>query len=426
MSALRVKRLKRLNTSLRVPGDKSMSHRAAMLAGLAGGTSRISGYLKSEDCLCTLNAMQALGAEVNHVSDDVMDITGVNGKCKAPIETIDCGNSGTSMRLLSGILAAQPFPSRLTGDSSLSSRPMKRIMEPLRQMGAVLESERGNGCAPLRIEGGELTGITYESPIASAQVKSCVLLAGLFAKGSTTVKEPARSRDHTERMMRYFYVPLQTGTLTATVHGGDLPEPRDFIVPGDFSSAAFWLAAAAAFPGGRLTVEDVGLNPTRTALLSVLLRMGAGVREFVETGDNSEPRGNLEISGQQLRGTTSAGDEIPNLIDEIPILAVLGALAHGETVIRDAAELRHKETDRIKTMVSNLRAFGAAVEETPDGLVIQGGAPLRGAEVDSFGDHRVAMSCAILGLFCDGETRVNDTACINTSYPGFEAALRAL
>jgi 3-phosphoshikimate 1-carboxyvinyltransferase len=330
------------------------------------------------------------------------------------------------MRLLSGILAAQPFTSKLTGDSSLTSRPMKRIMDPLRQMGASIESERNNGCAPVRIDGGDLVGITYESPVASAQVKSCVLLAGLFAKGSTTVKEPARSRDHTERMMRYFYVPVSSGPLTATVHEGDLPEPRDFTVPGDFSSAAFWLAAAAAFPGGRLTVEDVGLNPTRTALLSVLLRMGAGVREFVETGEGTEPRGNLEVSGMQLRGTVIEGDEIPNLIDEIPILAVLGALATGETIIRNAAELRHKETDRIKTMVQNLRAFGVPVEETADGMIVQGGADLRGATVESFGDHRVAMSCAILGLFCDGETRVNDVACINTSYPGFEKTLRAL
>jgi 3-phosphoshikimate 1-carboxyvinyltransferase len=425
-ASIRVRRLKRLNAHIRVPGDKSISHRAAMLAGLAGGTSRIGGYLKSEDCLCTLRAMQALGAEVLTVDDHTVDITGVGGKCQVPLETIDCGNSGTSMRLLSGILAGQKFTSRLTGDSSLCSRPMKRIMEPLARMGAVVVSERDNGCAPLRIEGGELTGIRYESPIASAQVKSCLLLAGLFAKGSTTVVEPVQSRDHTERMLRYFYVPIQTGERTTSVHGGDRPEPRDFTVPGDFSSAAFWLAAGAAFPGGRVTIVDVGLNPTRTALLSVLLRMGAGVREFVDTGDDTEPRGNVEIMGGDLTGTVIGGAEIPNLIDEIPILAVLGALAEGETVIKDARELRHKESDRIATVVRNLRAFGVRVEESDDGMVIQGGGAFRGAVVESHGDHRIAMASCILGLFCDGDTRVNDTDCIATSYPGFEKTLRSL
>jgi 3-phosphoshikimate 1-carboxyvinyltransferase len=426
MSELRVQKLKKLETRLKVPGDKSMSHRAILLAGLAEGTSRISGFLTSEDCLCTLRAMQALGAKVDFLSDNTFDVTGVGGECQPVLETIDCGNSGTLMRLISGVLAAQPFPSRLSGDVSLNSRPMKRIMEPLREMGAQIESETHNDCAPLLLHGAHLEAIAYQSPVASAQVKSCLLLAGLFAEGNTSVTEPALSRDHTERMMRYFYIPLQNRDLTVTVPGGSLPQARDFMVPGDFSSAAFWMAAAAAFPGSQLFIEDVGLNPTRTGLVSVLMRMGAQIREFIETGKEMEPHGNLEIQGRNLRGTLIEGKEIANVIDEIPIIAVLAALAEGETIIKDAAELRVKETDRIAAITQNLRAFGAEVEETSDGMIIQGGRPLTSTTVESFGDHRIAMAFAILGLFCEGQTHILNTACIDTSYPQFEQHLAQL
>ena len=423
MSELRVQKLKKLDARLKVPGDKSMSHRAVLLAGLAHGTSRISGFLNSEDCLCTLRAMQALGARVDFLDETTFDITGVNGECQPVLETIDCGNSGTLMRLISGVLAAQPFPSRLSGDVSLNSRPMKRIMEPLREMGAQIESESNNDRAPLRLYGSHLQAIDYRSPVASAQIKSCILFAGLFADGNTSVAEPSLSRDHTERMMRYFYIPVQSNELCATIHGGSLPQARDFIVPGDFSSAAFWMVAAAAFPGSNVFIEHIGLNPTRTGLISVLMRMGAQIREYIETSKEMEPYGNLEIQGRSLHSTIIEGDEIANVIDEIPILAVLAALAEGETIIKDAAELRVKETDRITAIATNLKAFGVNVEEMPDGLIIQGGKSLHGATVESFGDHRIAMAFAILGLFCEEHTRILNTACIDTSYPQFEKHL---
>jgi len=423
MSEIRVKRIKKLNVRITVPGDKSISHRAVMLAGLAEGKSRVTGFLKSDDCMCSLRAMQALGARVEVLDDDAMEITGVAGECQQVMETIDCGNSGTSMRLLAGILAAQPFAARLSGDHSLNSRPMKRVMAPLTQMGAYIESEMKNGCAPLRVSGARLQGITYKLPVASAQVKSCLLFAGLFADGSTTVIEPTQSRDHTERMMKHFFVPLRTEELTSVVHGGSIPQGRDFRVPGDFSSAAFWLAAAAAFPGSMLSVEGVGLNSTRTGLLSILMKMGAQIREYVETGNDTEPHGNLEIHGRGLHSVVVEGKIIPNVIDEIPIISVLAALAEGETIIKDAKELRVKETDRIAAITQNLRAFGVPVEETEDGMIIQGGNPLTGATVESFGDHRIAMAFAILGLFSEGETRILNTDCITTSYPGFEKQL---
>jgi 3-phosphoshikimate 1-carboxyvinyltransferase len=426
MSEIKVKRLKKLYGTLRVPGDKSMSHRALILAGLAEGTSRISGFLNSDDCLCTLRAMQALGAHVTQMGPTTYEVVGVGGECRQVLETIDCGNSGTSMRLLAGILAAQPFPSRLSGDASLCSRPMKRIMGPLTQMGAYIESERNNDRAPLRLHGARLQSISYSMPVASAQVKSCVLLAGLFAEGSTGVTEPSKSRDHTERMMKHFYITLRQSENTTIVHGDSIPQANDFNVPGDFSSAAFWLAAAAAFPGSCLTVENVGLNPTRTGLLTVLFRMGAQIREYVETGTDCEPHGNIEIRGNGINAVHLDGEIIPNVIDEIPIISVLGALANGETIIRDAKELRVKESDRIRTVVDSLRAFGAVVEEAEDGMIISGGNPLHGATIDSHGDHRIAMAFAIMGLFADGETRILNTDCVRTSYPGFEQTLANL
>ena len=349
-------------------------------------------------------------------------------KLEAPSGPIDCGNSGTGMRLLAGVLAAQPFTSRLEGDESLSRRPMGRIIQPLEEMGADIRA-RGEkaGCAPLEIRGGQLEGIDYHMPVASAQVKSATLLAGLFAKGKTTVTQPAETRDHTERLLARFRVRTMRDGNSISVHGGQRLQATDLRVPGDISSAAFWIVAAAANPESRLLVKGVGLNPTRTALLPVLVRMGARIKDVVLTSEEEgEPSGNVEVTGGALRGTELRASEIPNLIDEIPILAVAGALAQGRMVIRNAGELRVKETDRIDTVVKNLRALGGQVEEFEDGLEIVGGQKLKGAVLDSYGDHRIAMAFAIAGLFASGETIIRDTACIATSYPGFDQQLKAL
>ena len=370
----------------------------------------------------TVGAMKELGVKVENPERDTLIVYGCKGALHAPGGDIDCGNSGTTMRLLAGILAAQPFRSRLIGDESLSRRPMKRVIDPLTKMGAKIKAEGGKDCPPLVIEGGNLAPIQYFSPIASAQVKSAILLAGLFAKGRTTVTEPVQSRDHTERMLSYFLVHPVKNELSVSIVGGQTPESRDFVVPGDISSAAFWMVAAAAQPGSHLLVKDVGLNETRTGILGVLLRMGVYVREVIEQ-DEGEVRGIVEIKGARLKGTEIRGKEIPNVIDELPILAVAAALAHGTTVIADAKELRVKETDRLKAIATNLHAMGANVSEKPDGLEIYGGFPLKGAKLSSFGDHRIAMAFAIAGLFADGETIIQDVECVATSYPDFYKTL---
>ena len=425
MSDWKIKKSGPIHAEITVPGDKSISHRSIMLAALANGTGKITGFLPSEDCLSTMKAFQQLGIEIERDEDTTLVVHGKRGKFTEPTGDIDCGNSGTTMRLMSGILAAQPFRSRLIGDASLSKRPMKRIIEPLTQMGAKITAEGEGGRAPLVIEGGPLKGIRYESPVASAQVKSAILLAGLFASGSTTVTEPEQSRDHTERMLTWHVARPRRDGLTVSVVGGATLESRDFEVPGDISSAAFWMVAAAASKGSHLLIKNVGLNPTRTGILGVLIRMGAYVSEVVESSDG-EPRGTIEIRGSQLRATTIEGREIPNVIDELPILAVAAALAEGRTVIKDAHELRVKETDRIAMVARNLRAFGVEVIEYDDGMKIQGGCPLHAADVTSDGDHRIAMASAILGLFADGTTVVRDTECVNTSYPGFIETLQRL
>ena len=418
MSDWKIRRAPTLQTELEVPGDKSISHRAVILASMANGPCVIRGFLPSEDCLCTVAAMRALGIEIEFADETTLVVHGKRRTFTEPKSDINCGNSGTTMRLLAGLLAGQPFKSRLIGDESLSRRPMKRVIEPLTQMGATIHAEGEGGRPPLVIEGGKLKPIQYTSPVASAQVKGAVLLAGMFASGKTSVTEPTQSRDHTERMLEYFLVRPQKSELTVALHGGLTPESRDFTVPGDISSAAFWLVAAAAQPRSHLLVKNVGLNDTRTGVLAVLLRMGAAVAEISENED-AEPIGTIEVRGARLRGTTIEGKEIPNVIDELPILAVAGALAQGQTTISNAGELRVKETDRLAAIATNLRAMGAQVGETEDGLEIFGGLPLQGAKVDSFGDHRIAMAFAIAGLFAEGETTITNTDCVNTSYPGF-------
>ena len=421
---LRVKRAPRIEAEIRVPGDKSISHRAAIIAALSNGICVLKGFLPSDDCMHTVNALRALGIKIEQPEPDLLIVHGKKRLLTPPAGDINCGNSGTTMRLLAGLLAGQKFESRLVGDASLSRRPMDRVIVPLRQMGAEIVAEGPNNTPPLRIHGGSLKGVAYRSPIASAQVKSAVLLAGLFAKGKTSVDEPSISRNHTELMFNYFLIrTIKDEDGSIAVFGDQVPESRDFAIPGDISSAAFWLVAAAAQPGGHLLVRDIGLNDTRTALLGVMIRMGAQVREAVEDVEQLEPHGTVEVTGAPLKGTVIQGKEIPQLIDELPILAVAGALAEGTTIIRQAQELRVKETDRIAGIAHNLRTMGVHVNELADGLEIHGRAPLRGARVASFGDHRIAMAFAVAGLFADGETIIQEADCVRDSYPGFEKAL---
>jgi 3-phosphoshikimate 1-carboxyvinyltransferase len=421
---LRVKRAPRIDIEIVVPGDKSISHRAVIIAALSNGVCTLRGFLPSEDCMHTVNAMRALGVKIEQPEPDTLIVHGKKRVLTPPKRDIDCGNSATTMRLLAGLLAGQTFESRLVGDAGVSKRPMDRVIAPLRQMGANIVAEGPEQTAPLRVGGGSLRGIHYRLPIASAQVKSALLLAGLFARGRTTVEEPSPTRNHTEVLLNYFLVrTAQDDNSNLTVFGDQVPESRDFTIPGDISSAAFWLAAAAAQPRGHLLVHGVGLNHTRTAFLGVLLRMGAQVREAIEEVDQLEPRGIVEVTGVPLKGTVMQGKEVPQFIDELPILAVAGALANGQTIIRHAEELRVKETDRIAAIAHNLRTMGAQATEMNDGIQIYGPAPLRGARVASFGDHRIAMAFAIAGLFADGETIVQDADCIRESYPGFATVL---
>ena len=417
---------------LTVPGDKSISHRAAILGGLADGVTEVDNFLCSEDCLNTRRAMEQLGARVEVLESREgcgpvrFRITGVAMRPHSPSRPIDCGNSGTCMRLLAGMLAACPFDSEMFGDASLSSRPMGRIMSPLEQMGAKIEA-RGSkpGCAPLFIHAGHVRPISYTLPMASAQVKSAILLAGMFAEGITTVIQPAVTRDHTERLFRHFGVPCSVDGLVVSTEGPALPRAHDLTVPADISSAAFWMVAAATRPGSRLTLRQVGLNESRCAVISALRRMGAQM-DIVKTSpeDAGEPYGDITIYGaDSLHGTALLPEEIPNLIDEIPILAVAGALSDGDLVVRNARELRVKETDRIATTAANLRAMGATVEEFDDGMIVRGGADLKGAELPSYGDHRIAMSFLVAGFSACGETVLTDAGCINTSYPGFDRDL---
>jgi 3-phosphoshikimate 1-carboxyvinyltransferase len=421
---LRVKRASRIDLEITVPGDKSISHRAVIIAALSNGVCTLQGFLPSEDCMHTVNAMRALGIKIEQPEPTTLIVHGKKRVLTAPKNEINCGNSGTTMRLLAGLLAGQTFESRLVADAGLSRRPMDRVIAPLSEMGASIVAEGPDETAPLRVRSGSLRGIHYRPSVASAQVKGALLLAGLFARGKTTVEEPLPTRNHMEKMFNYFLVRTATEEAgSVTVFGDQVPESRDFAIPGDISSAAFWLVAAAAQRRGHLLIRDVGLNDTRTALLGVLLRMGAQVREAVDDVDQLEPRGIVEVTGFPLKGTVIQGKEVPRLIDELPILSVAGALANGRTVIRQAGELRVKETDRIAAIAHNLRAMGTQVAELNDGLEISGPAPLHGAQVASFGDHRIAMAFAIAGLFAEGETVVQDAECVRESYPGFETML---
>lgn len=421
MADLQVKKVKNFSAELSVPGDKSISHRALMFSALSNGSCEVTGFLASEDCIATRNALAAMGVEIEDLGSGGTHIRvhGCRGEFVDPGRAIDCGNSGTTMRLLSGILAGCPFETTLTGDASLSKRPMNRVALPLEKMGANIRGKGKHCTAPLTISGkSKLTPIQYESPVASAQIKSAIMLAGLRAEGKTSVTEPHPSRDHTERMLNYLLVKNIREGNTVSIWGGQTPESRDIVVPGDISSAAFWIVAAAARDGARLLIDNVGLNPTRIGVLSVMIRMGAHITERLDAS-GCEPMGSVEITGGTLRATEIGGEEIPTLIDEIPILAVAAALAEGTTVIKDAKELRVKESDRISAVAENLRRMGVPVEEYADGMEITGVEELKGAEINSLGDHRIAMAFAIAGLFASGETTIRGVECIETSYPGF-------
>jgi 3-phosphoshikimate 1-carboxyvinyltransferase len=420
----------KLEGSVKVPGDKSISQRIAMLASLAEGTSKVVGYLNGEDARSTLGAMEQMGAKAEF-RDDALYITGVSGRLQQPVEPLNMGNSGTGTRLLAGLVAGAGVEVVMVGDDSLSSRPMGRIRHPLELMGASIGLTGKRGTLPMMIAGGNLEGIGYLLPMASAQVKSCVLLAGLFANGKTTVIEPRPTRDHTEKLFEALDIPIAINGLEISIEGfgtdGPKIKARDFIVPGDFSSAAFWIVAVAARPGAALTIENVGLNPRRTALLDVMKRMGADIDVSV-TEAKGDAYGTITVRGAQLKGTVIEGDEIPNLIDELPIISVAGALAEGETDIRDAAELRVKESDRIAEMVKNLKLFGVDVEEKEDGMIVKGPSVLNtpNTVIDSHGDHRIAMSVAILNSFSDGVVTIDNVGCVDTSYPEFWEHMKQL
>jgi len=423
-----------LRGTVMVPGDKSVSHRVAMLSALARGASRVTNYLMSEDCVHTLRAMASLGASVCERADGALEIHGVGGRCRPPAGTLDLGNSGTGLRLLAGLVAGQPLEVTLTGDASLCSRPMGRVREPLEKMGAQLELTGPRGTPPVRVRGAAAPrGIRYELPVASAQVKSAILLAGLFVDGETVVVEKLPTRDHTEWALRALGAAVAVDGPEVRLRGYGSVGPdwtaRAWTVPGDFSSAAFWIAGAAGRPGSEVMVRGVGLNPRRTALLDVLRRMGADVDAAPETAaEPGEPIGTVTVRGAALRGTTVRGAEIPNLIDELPALAAAAALAEGETVIRDAAELRVKESDRIRTTVESLRFFGVDAEERPDGLVGRGLARLQAPSgaLPSHGDHRIAMTLALLALAGPAPADLANVGCVQTSYPTFWAHLAHL
>lgn len=422
---MEIKKQTNLKGTLTVPGDKSISHRAVMFGSLASGTTKISHFLEGADCLSTISCFRKMGIEIDRNRDEIL----VHGKglhgLSTPSGILDVGNSGTTTRLISGILAGQKFASELDGDDSIRTRPMKRIMTPLTSMGADITSRLDNGCAPLLIHGKPLHAIHYDSPVASAQVKSCILLAGMYADGITSVTEPFLSRNHTEIMLNYFGAEITSEGTTASIRPEPVLEGREIQVPGDISSAAYFIAAGLLTPGSEILLKNVGINPTRAGILKVCMDMGADITLLNESTDG-EPTADLLIRSSSLKGTVIEGSIIPTLIDEIPMIAVMAAFAEGTTIIRDAQELKVKESDRIAVMVDNLRRMGADIEGTDDGMIIHGGRPLHGAVIDSHLDHRIAMSFAVAGTICDGTVDILNGECVNISYPEFYHDLYSL
>ena len=420
-----------LKGEVTIPGDKSISHRSIMLGSIALGTTEITHFLEGADCLSTIDCFRKMGVEIERKPSSIL----VHGKglrgLTAPASTLNVGNSGTTTRLISGILSGQNFATTLSGDDSLNSRPMKRIMTPLNTMGAHIRSLNDNGCAPLHIRPGALHGIHYQSPVASAQVKSAVLLAGLYADSPTSVTEPALSRNHTELMLQGFGAYVATdlhtdGTATAHVEPCKELYGQQICVPGDISSAAYFIAAALLVPGSELLVKNVGTNFTRAGFLKVCKAMGADIETVSQTIEGGESRADLLVRYSHLKGTVFEGDIIPTLIDEIPMIAIMAAFADGQTVIRDAAELKVKETNRIDTVTAGLKAMGADITPTDDGMIIEGTGHLNGASIQSYLDHRIAMAFSVAGLASDGETQIVDSQCVDVSYPEFYAMLNSV
>lgn len=420
-----------LKGEVTIPGDKSISHRSIMLGSIALGTTEITHFLEGADCLSTIDCFRKMGVEIERKPSSIL----VHGKglrgLTAPASTLNVGNSGTTTRLISGILSGQNFATTLSGDDSLNSRPMKRIMTPLNTMGAHIRSLNDNGCAPLHIRPGALHGIHYQSPVASAQVKSAVLLAGLYADSPTSVTEPALSRNHTELMLQGFGAYVATdlhtdGTATAHVEPCKELYGQQICVPGDISSAAYFIAAALLVPGSELLVKNVGTNFTRAGFLKVCKAMGADIETVSQTIEGGESRADLLVRYSHLKGTVIEGDIIPTLIDEIPMIAIMAAFADGQTVIRDAAELKVKETNRIDTVTAGLKAMGAVITSTDDGMIIEGTGHLNGASIQSYLDHRIAMAFSVAGLASDGETQIVDSQCVDVSYPEFYATLNSV
>lgn len=415
-----------LRGEVTIPGDKSVSHRSVMFGSIAKGTTEIHNFLQGADCLSTISCFRSMGVEIeNNGSAVIVHGNGLHG-LKKPDHILDCGNSGTTTRLISGILSAQDFTVTLTGDASIQKRPMKRIITPLSQMGARIRSIRDNGCAPLEITGSPLHGIHYQSPVASAQVKSAILLAGLYADGETKVTEPYVSRNHSELMLSCFGADVHTEGTTAVIRPAAELFGQKILVPGDISSAAFFLAAGLMIPDSEILIRNVGINPTRDGILRVCRDMGADLTLFNVKGDAGEPTADILVRSSHLHGTVIGGAVIPTLIDELPMIAAMACFAEGETVIRDASELKVKESNRIDVMVRSLAAMGADVEETEDGMIIRGGKPLHGAVIDSRLDHRIAMTFAVTGCCADGETEILGAECVNISYPGFYGDLERL
>lgn len=420
-----------LKGEVTIPGDKSISHRSIMLGSIALGTTEITHFLEGADCLSTIDCFRKMGVEIERKPSSIL----VHGKglrgLTAPASTLNVGNSGTTTRLISGILSGQNFATTLSGDDSLNSRPMKRIMTPLNTMGAHIRSLNDNGCAPLHIRPGALHGIHYQSPVASAQVKSAVLLAGLYADSPTSVTEPALSRNHMELMLQGFGAYVATdlhtdGTATAHVEPCKELYGQQICVPGDISSAAYFIAAALLVPGSELLVKNVGTNFTRAGFLKVCKAMGADIETVSQTIEGGESRADLLVRYSHLKGTVIEGDIIPTLIDEIPMIAIMAAFADGQTVIRDAAELKVKETNRIDTVTAGLKAMGAVITPTDDGMIIEGTGHLNGASIQSYLDHRIAMAFSVAGLASDGETQIVDSQCVDVSYPEFYATLNSV
>lgn len=423
---MKFSKVKGFSGEVTVPGDKSISHRSVMLGSLAKGTTEVYGFLQGADCLSSIDCFRKMGVEIEN-NKDVVTIKGrgLRGLTE-PKDILDVGNSGTTTRLMSGILAAQQFTSRVNGDASIQKRPMGRIITPLSMMGADILSEKGNGCAPLVINGCKLKGVHYDSPVASAQVKSAILFAGLYADGETSVTEPAVSRNHTELMFEEFGVDISCQGKTVTVKPADELFARKIVVPGDISSAAYFIVAGLITPDSCITIKNVGINPTRDGIIRVCQAMGADITIEKTSGDIGEPTADITVRTSSLKGCEIGGDIIPTLIDEIPAIAILACFAEGETIIKNAEELKVKESNRIDVMVNNLKAMGADIEATDDGMIIRGGRELKGAVIDSRLDHRIAMSFTVAAMNASGETEIVGGECVDISYPNFYSDINKL